>query len=82
MQKTICSGCVTLFTPTRKNQIYCSAACRQKGFRTRQRMMSVGSLHRKCEHCGKYFWQKRAGRTKKYCSASCRTLAYRKSRAD
>lgn len=82
MQKTMCAGCLQMFNPARENQIYCSDACKQKGYRARKRMFSVSNLHRKCEHCGKYFWQQRGGRTKKYCSDSCRTLAYRKSRAD
>lgn len=35
-------------------------------------------IGRKCEYCGKIFISRKSGRKAKYCSESCRQLAYRR----
>jgi hypothetical protein len=80
--KIMCAGCLEPFEQKRKSQVYCSDACRVRGYRLRKKMFSLKVLYPICEHCGKRFHQSRQGRNAKYCSQTCRQKAYIQSRKD
>jgi len=79
-----CACCKRKFTPKRTDARYCSAACRQRAYRRRQRARRRGlssppaARVNLCQHCGAGFWATAPGQ--RYCSPSCRQLAYRARR--
>ena len=87
-----CRGCHNAFIPVKRNNIYCSDACKQKAYRDRKRL-SVGvdygaatekilyTLGRKtCRVCGNPLTWRGSGRRPTYCSNACRQKAYRRER--
>jgi hypothetical protein len=82
-----CQTCKKAFQPTKISQVYCSAKCRQAGYRVRRRKKAkIGGSRREatlfvtiCEHCSGSFWTKRE--RSRFCSTSCRTLYHRAMKA-
>lgn len=67
-----CACCDDIFHPTRKTQLYCSPACRQKQFRLNQ--MDKQTVNGKyCVRCN----ERLTGRQRKYCSNTCKQLTHR-----
>jgi hypothetical protein len=74
-----CPSCKKAFRPTKCSQIYCSAKCRQQGYRARKQKKTKTERRGEqslivaiCEHCNGSFWAKR--KSARFCSTSCRTL--------
>jgi predicted nucleic acid-binding Zn ribbon protein len=67
---------------------YCSASCRQKAYRHRLKKAQPRTpapppdiTPLTCPYCGDGFWSANIRGQQRYCSSSCRTLAYRARRA-
>ncbi len=82
-----CACCRADYLPTRHVQKYCTTACRQRAYRARHkpRRRAVKSAERVlyptvCEHCRKAYWRADTGQARRYCSATCRTMASRARR--
>jgi hypothetical protein len=63
------------FVPKRINAFYCSHACRQRAYRTRQGTGTPPASERTCLICGVTFVPKRINAI--YCSHACQQRAYR-----
>ncbi len=78
-----CDNCKKAFQPTKIDQKYCSARCRQAAYRKRKQAEARRNTKGKerplspatCKHCDGAFW----ARTERavFCSTSCRTLYHR-----
>jgi endogenous inhibitor of DNA gyrase (YacG/DUF329 family) len=65
----------------RPGALYCSHRCRQAAYRARFAQPDQGATLGHCAHCGGgYFADGKGSKARKYCSASCRTLAARARR--
>lgn len=68
-----CAACGKKFHPRRRNILFCSRACAQRGRRRR--------IQKRCTRCGKTFtihWARR--QTAIYCSESCRLRSQKNTR--
>jgi predicted nucleic acid-binding Zn ribbon protein len=81
-----CGHCKKAFQPTKIDQVFCSARCRQAAYRKRKlltkRKRGKGeespALVATCDYCGGSFWAKT--KRSQFCSTSCRTLNHRAMR--
>ena len=91
LHEIYCAGCRCAFFSSNPRQKYCDNACKQLGYRQRKKMHRkteqdmenlmdaiLFRIHKKrCAYCGESLTWSGKGRKPKYCSASCRTMAYR-----
>lgn len=81
-----CSECRSGFMAQRDNAKFCSDKCKQLAYRKRNGQTSTNrvkdagmgnAVRRTCPHCSSRFYLNRYGRTRKFCSDSCKVSANR-----